>query len=134
MTEAPQSLPAHGTLDDVLGFTYDELGEETATARFTVEDRVRQPAGIVHGGTYAALAESLASIATYQAVQPEAIAMGMSNSTSFIRPVSEGTVTAQARRRHRGRTTWIWDVDFTDEQGRLCASTRVTMAVRPASS
>jgi uncharacterized protein (TIGR00369 family) len=48
-----------------------------------------------------------------------------------MRPVSEGTVHAEGRRRHRGRTTWIWDVDFTDAEGRLCASSRVTMAIRP---
>ncbi len=59
------------------------------------------------------------------------IAMGQSNFTSFMRPVSEGTVHAEARCRHRGRTTWVWEVDFTDDQGRRCASTRVTMAVRP---
>jgi 1,4-dihydroxy-2-naphthoyl-CoA hydrolase len=64
-------------------------------------------------------------------VQPESIAVGLSNNTSFMRPVSEGVVLAEARRRHRGRTTWIWDVDFTDAQGRLCASSRVTMAIRP---
>jgi len=58
--------------------------------------------------------------------------MGQSNSTSFLRPVTAGVVHAQARRRHRGRTTWVWDVDFTDDDGRLCATSRVTMAVRPA--
>ena len=94
-------------------------------------DSVRQPMGIVHGGAYAAMAETLASSTTYVHVQPESIAVGLSNSTSFLRPVSEGTVHAEARRRHRGRTTWVWDVDFTDDQGRLCASSRVTMAIRP---
>lgn len=126
----PQEL--EGTLDGVLGFEFLEMGDELARARFEVAARHRQPMGIVHGGTYAALAESLCSIATYSAVSPESIAMGQSNSTSFLRPVSEGTVEATARRRHRGRTTWVWDVDFTDPQGRLCATTRVTMAVRPA--
>ena len=47
--------------------------------------------------------------------------MGQSNHTSFLRPVSEGTVHADGRRRHRGRTTWVWDVEFTDDEGRLCA-------------
>jgi len=108
------------------------MGDDEAHARFEVAPQHRQPMGIVHGGTYAALAESLCSIATYSAVSPESVAMGQSNSTSFLRPVSEGTVQAVARRRHRGRTTWVWDVDFTDEQDRLCATTRVTMAVRPA--
>ena len=126
----PQQL--EGTLDGVLGFEFLEIGDEEAHARFEVGARHRQPMGIVHGGTYAALAESLCSIATFSAVSPESIAMGQSNSTSFLRPVSEGTVQASARRKHRGRTTWVWDVDFTDDQDRLCATTRVTMAVRPA--
>jgi len=126
----PQRLD--GTLDGVLGFEFTEIGDELARARFDVAPQHRQPMGIVHGGTYAALAESLCSIATYTAVSPESIAMGQSNATSFLRPVSEGSVEATARRRHRGRTTWVWDVDFTDDQGRLCATTRMTMAVRPA--
>jgi 1,4-dihydroxy-2-naphthoyl-CoA hydrolase len=126
----PQQV--EGTLVDVLGFEFGEIGDEEARAHFEVAAHHRQPMGIVHGGTYAALAESLCSIATYSAVSPEFVAMGQSNSTSFLRPVSEGTVSAIARRIHRGRTTWLWDVDFTDEHGRLCAATRVTMAVRPA--
>jgi uncharacterized protein (TIGR00369 family) len=59
------------------------------------------------------------------------IAVGMSNQTSFLRPIRHGTIHAEARRRHRGRTTWVWEVDFTDDDGKLCALTRVTMAVRP---
>ena len=57
--------------------------------------------------------------------------MGLSNSTSFLRPITSGEyVTATAVRRHRGRTTWVWDVDITDDDGRLCATTRMTIAVR----
>jgi uncharacterized protein (TIGR00369 family) len=55
----------------------------------------------------------------------------MSNHTSFLRPITQGTIHAQATRLHRGRTTWLWDVRFTDDQERLCALTRMTMAVRP---
>jgi len=129
----PQPVVAlEHTLDGVLGFEFLEVGEEEARARFTVEDRHRQPMGLVHGGAYASLAESLCSMATHLAVSPEALAVGQSNATSFLRPVGEGTIEASARRRHRGRTSWLWDVDFTDERGRLCATTRVTMAVRPA--
>src|SRR3712207_4448621 len=122
------------TLEHALGFEIDEVGEEEARGRLTVDDRVRQPMGIVHGGAYAALAETLCSVATYVAVAPESVAMGQLNQTSFLRPVSEGVVQAVARRRHRGRTTWVWQVDFTDDQGRLCALSQVTMAVRPATA
>lgn len=135
MSEAAPTPPAslEATLDGVLGFEYLEVGEELARGRFPVEDRVKQPFGLVHGGAYAALAESLASAATFRAVRPDGnIAVGLSNNTSFMRPATTGTVHAEARRRHRGRTTWIWDVDFSDDDGRLCATTRVTIAVRPA--
>ena len=126
----PQAL--EGTLDGVLGFQFLEIGDEEARARFEVAAHHRQPMGIVHGGTYAALAESLCSIATYSAVTPESIAVGLSNATSFLRPVSEGTVDATARRRHRGRTTWVWEVEITDDEQRLCALVRMTIAVREA--
>jgi 1,4-dihydroxy-2-naphthoyl-CoA hydrolase len=59
-------------------------------------------------------------------------AMGLSNSTSFLRPVTEGAVHAHATRLHKGRTTWVWDVRFNDDAGKLCAITRMTIAVRPA--
>jgi uncharacterized protein (TIGR00369 family) len=58
-------------------------------------------------------------------------ALGMSNSTTFLRPVTEGHLNALARRRHGGRTTWVWDVELSDDQGRICALVRVTLAIRP---
>ena len=92
---------------------------------------MRQPAGLVHGGAYAALAESMVSLTTHEAVAGNGrLALGQSNHTSFLRPVTEGTVHAEGRPRHRGRTSWIWDVEFTDDDGRLCAISRVTLAVR----
>jgi 1,4-dihydroxy-2-naphthoyl-CoA hydrolase len=97
-----------------------------------VRRELMQPWGLVHGGVYAAMAESLASWATGLAVAGEGnIVLGMANNTSFLRPISQGTIHAAATRRHRGRTTWIWDVDITDDDGRLCATSRVTIAVRP---
>ena len=120
------------TLDSHLGFEYFDIKEDSARGSVAVTNRVCQPYGLVHGGVYAALAESLASIATVAAIYDDGnIAVGLSNATSFIRPATEGTLHAHAKRRHRGRTTWIWDVDITDDQDRLCATTRVTMAVRP---
>jgi 1,4-dihydroxy-2-naphthoyl-CoA hydrolase len=134
MTEPPLPRVApERTLDGVLGFELLEWDDERASGRFSVEDRVRQLFGIVHGGAYAGLAELMASVATQSAVAGDGlVAMGQANSTSFLRPVSAGSITAEARRRHRGRTSWVWDVDFTDDQGRLTAIARVTMAVRPA--
>ena len=137
MTEPPPDMAERtaASMDGTLGFELIETGEELARGRFTVTDRVRQPMGIVHGGAYAAMAESLASATTYMHVAGDGnIAVGQSNHTSFLRPVAEGTIHAEGRRRHRGRTSWVWEVDFTDDEGRLCAVTRVTMAVRPAPS
>ncbi len=118
--------------DRLYGIEFVELTDTSARARVAVRDELKQPAGLVHGGVYASLAESLTSIATGMTVLDEGyVAMGMSNSTSFLRPVTEGTVHAQATRLHRGRTTWVWDVTFTDEDGHTCALTRMTIAVRP---
>lgn len=133
MSESLSSpAPLSGTLDQVLGFETLEVGAELARARAEVRDRHKQPLGLVHGGVYAALSESLASQATYTAVADEGkIAVGLSNHTSFMRPILSGTVHAEARCRHRGATTWVWEVEMTDDEGRLCALARVTMAVRP---
>ena len=135
MTEdAPAAAAAPPqNLNDALGMQVGEFDQERISGSFQVEDRVRQPFGIVHGGAYAALAETLASVGTYFAVQANGdIAVGQNNDTSFMRPVSSGTVHAEGTRRHRGRTSWIWDVEFKDDQGRVCALSRVTIAVRPA--
>ena len=134
MSEAPPSpVQLERTLDGVLGFETLEAGPEFARARAQVGDHHKQSLGLVHGGVYAAMAESLASQATALAVASEGkIALGMSNQTSFMRPILSGFVHAEARCRHRGSTTWVWDVEMTDDDGRLCALSRMTIAVRPA--
>lgn len=120
------------TLSGILGIEHTNLGEETAEARFEVASKHKQPFGLVHGGAFAAMAEGLVSEATMHAVGPDGfVAQGMSNNLNFLRPVFSGEVRANARRLHRGRTTWVWDVDMTDDAGRLCCTARVTIAVRP---
>jgi 1,4-dihydroxy-2-naphthoyl-CoA hydrolase len=120
-------------LGRVLGFEYLEMGPELARARMAVSEDVVQPFGIVHGGALAALAESLCSVATHLHVKDEgSLAMGQSNAASFLRPIDSGHVTATARRRHAGRSTWVWDVEMHDDEERLCALVRMTVAVRPA--
>jgi 1,4-dihydroxy-2-naphthoyl-CoA hydrolase len=100
--------------------------------RVVVQDHHRQPTGVVHGGVYASIAEALASYGTTLGVLSEGgVGLGMSNHSSFLRPIGGGTIHAEARPRHRGRTTWIWDVDLSDDEGRVCAVSRVTIAVRP---
>ena len=119
-----------GPFDKLYGLELLTLGEEEATARVPVRDEIRQPAGLVHGGVYASIAESLTSLATAQAVGEGQQAQGLSTQTSFLRPVTGSTIHATARRRHRGRTTWVWEVDITDDEGRVCVLVRTTIAVR----
>ena len=120
--------------DRLYGLEVLACGDSEVSARVTVRDELKQPAGLLHGGVYASIAESMASLATALAVMGEGnMAMGLSNSTSFLRPITEGVVHAHATRLHRGRTTWVWDVRFSDDAGRTCAVTRMTIAVRGAS-
>lgn len=119
--------------DRLYGLRIVDYAQGEVSAEVTSCDEVKQPAGLVHGGLYAAIAESMTSLATALAVMPEGnMAMGLSNNTSFLRPITEGVVHAHASVIHRGRTTWVWDVRFTDDAGRSCAVTRMTIAVRPA--
>jgi 1,4-dihydroxy-2-naphthoyl-CoA hydrolase len=114
------------------GLEVVDAGEEVVRGRVQVRRELTQPVGLVHGGVYASIAEALSSLGTNVGVTSEGnIGLGMSNHSTFLRPLREGTIHAEARRRHRGRTTWVWDVDLTDDDGRLCATSRVTIAVRP---
>jgi uncharacterized protein (TIGR00369 family) len=124
-------LPDRG-LDSLLGYAELEHDDGEMHARIPVRADVLQPFGLVHGGLYATVAETLASIGTWMGVQEQGMAaMGLSNQTSFMRPITEGSVNVVARAIHRGRTTWIWDVEARDDADRLCAVTRMTIAVRP---
>ena len=118
--------------DNHYGLEIDEATEELVRAHVPVVEHVLQPVGLVHGGVHASIAEALASVGTNVGVVPEGnIGLGMSNHSTFLRSIREGTIHAVARRIHRGRTTWVWDVELTDDEGRLCAVSRVTIAVRP---
>jgi uncharacterized protein (TIGR00369 family) len=86
-------------------------------ARIAVTDSLKQPLGLVHGGAFATIADQLTTTAADRAI---------SSQTSFLRPITQGNVNATARRRHHGRTTAVWEVDITDDEGRLCALVRVT--------
>jgi 1,4-dihydroxy-2-naphthoyl-CoA hydrolase len=125
-------VPPEESFNGLVGLGVSDADEHSARAELPVRRELMQPWGVVHGGVFATIAESLASWATAIVVGPEGhVAMGLSNATSFLRPLSAGTIHALATRRHRGRTTWVWDVDMRDDEGRLCATSRVTIAVRP---
>jgi uncharacterized protein (TIGR00369 family) len=127
----PLPLKSTHGFDGLYGLELTEVSDTVARARVAVREELKQPAGLVHGGVYASIAESLASIATALAVTGEGkAALGLSNQTSFLRPITDGTVHAVAIRKHRGRSTWVWEVEFSDNDGRLCVLTRMTIAVR----
>jgi uncharacterized protein (TIGR00369 family) len=118
--------------DRLYGLRLLECSETQVRAEVRVRPEVCQPYGLVHGGMYASIAESMTSLVTGMSVREQGeLAMGLSNNTSFLRPISEGVVHAHATRVHRGRTTWVWDVRFSDDADRTCALTRMTVAVRP---
>jgi uncharacterized protein (TIGR00369 family) len=130
--DAEQLQPFVRGFDRLYGLELLSVSDTEVRAQLKVRDELKQPMGLVHGGVYASMAESIASLATALAVAEQgASAVGLANSTSFLRPVTDGTVHALARRMHRGRTTWVWDVVFSDDEGRACALTRMTIAVRP---
>lgn len=125
------SNPLEGTFDGLYGLVIDSVEDGLVKAHVDVRDELKQPAGLVHGGVFASIAESITSMATHLGVAEEGrTAQGLSNQTSFLRPILEGTIHAVATRRHRGRTTWVWEVEISDDQERLCALVRMTIAVR----
>lgn len=129
-TELPFALDVG--FDRFYGLEILEISGDLVRGQVPVRNEIKQPAGLVHGGIYAAIAESLATNGTAVHVFAGGnTAMGLANQTSFLRPITGGTIHAVARPRHRGRTTWVWEVELTDDDGRLCVLTRVTVAVRP---
>src|SRR4051812_32530596 len=96
----------------------DSATKDEVRAHVPVSDACKQPLGLVHGGVYAVLAEAI-TLGRGRAI---------SNQTSFLRPITAGTIHAHARRRHAGRTTAVWEVDIADDAGRLCALVRLTIA------
>jgi 1,4-dihydroxy-2-naphthoyl-CoA hydrolase len=134
LTELGDSLlPLQQTMDGTLGVEVTRRDDDLIAGRLPVADRVRQPYGIVHGGAILALAESLTSMATALGVADQgSVAMGQEINASFMRPIADGHVNANARARRKGRSAWVWEVEVTDDEGRLCALVRTTIAVRPA--
>ena len=119
--------------DNLLGTEWVSSDPDQAIVRLTMRDDHRQPMAIMHGGVMASLVESVCSMATARAVLPEGrIAMGQNISVNLLRPISSGEVEVVATAVHRGRMTWVWRAEVKDDEGRVCAISQMTMAVREA--
>jgi 1,4-dihydroxy-2-naphthoyl-CoA hydrolase len=130
MVENPR-VPESG-FDALVGVERFDGDPDHAGARLKVRDELRQPAGLLHGGVVSTLVESVCSGATARAVRSDEMnAMGQSRSVSFIHPIAEGAAEVTARARHRGRTTWVWDAEVRNSEGKLCALAQMTIAIRP---
>ena len=130
MSEDPRGLKSH--FDALVGTEWLDDDPDHARVRVEMRDELRQPFGLLHGGVMSTLIESVCSRATALAVMGEGMmAMGQSINVSFIRPITEGSAEVRAKARHRGRTTWVWDAEVLNADGKLCALAQMTIAVRP---
>jgi uncharacterized protein (TIGR00369 family) len=120
-----------GTLMETLGLEFLESGPDRVVARIPVKGNT-QPYGVLHGGATAALCETVASFGTALAAGPDKIVMGVELNVNHIRAVREGYVTATGTPLHLGRTTAVWDMRVHDDDGRLVAVSRLTVAIRDA--
>jgi 1,4-dihydroxy-2-naphthoyl-CoA hydrolase len=126
-------VPLERSFEGWLDLEWLELDRESAHVRLKVRENMRQPLGLLHGGIYSAVAETVASVATVAAVWDDGyIGSGLNNYASFLRPVTGGTLDVFAKLRGHDDREWTWGHEFRDEQDRLCALVDVTIAVRPA--
>ena len=132
VTPEAANARAQGTMVSHVGIEITEIGPDFLTARMPVDERTRQPMGILHGGASVVLSETVASLAATFCVDPAtSMCVGMEINANHIRPVAKGHVTGTARPAHLGRTSQIWEVRIVDEAGKLVCISRVTMAVVP---
>ena len=130
MSDDPRGLHSH--FDALVGTEWLDDDPDHARVRIELRDELRQPVDLLHGGVISTLVESICSRATALAVMNDGMmAMGQSISVNFIRPVTAGGAEVKARVRHRGRTTWVWDAEVLNDEGKLCALAQMGIAVRP---
>ncbi|MGV0607475.1 PaaI family thioesterase [Mycolicibacterium sp. XJ1904] len=120
--------------DTELGLTYLELGPDGGRAQLTVTDKLLQPYGIVHGGVYCSIVESLASVsaAVWLAGNGGGNVVGVNNNTDFLRAISSGTVTAVSTPIHRGRRQQLWQITISADDDKLVARGQVRLQNMPA--
>ena len=124
-------LAAHSANTAVshLGIEFLEVGDDFLRARVPVDERTRQPYGILHGGVSVVLAETLGSMGASYACTPGHRVVGLDINANHIRAASSGWVTGTARPVHVGRTTQVWQIDMVNDAGELTCVSRITMAI-----
>jgi 1,4-dihydroxy-2-naphthoyl-CoA hydrolase len=128
----PEPGPFPGTLIETLGLEFLDARPERVVARIPVQGNT-QPFGVLHGGATAALCETVASFGTGLAAGSDKVVVGIELNVNHIRSVRDGYVTATGIPVHLGRTTAVWDMKVHDDEGRLVAVSRLTLAIRDAS-
>lgn len=120
--------------DSELGLTYLEISPDGGRAQLKIDDKLLQPYGIVHGGVYCSIVESLASVsaAVWLAENGGGHVVGVNNNTDFLRAISSGTVTAVSTPVHRGRRQQLWQITITDDNDKLVARGQVRLQNMPA--
>ncbi|MEM9362604.1 MAG: PaaI family thioesterase [Bacteroidota bacterium] len=120
------------TLMETLEIEYVDVGENYLTARMPVSPKVHQPDGVLHGGASAALAESVGSAASYIFLDAkEFFVRGIEISANHVKSIQEGFVYARASIVHKGRTTQLWEIKITDEEGNLVSNCKLTTIALP---
>ncbi|WP_124707479.1 PaaI family thioesterase [Gordonia insulae] len=117
-------------LDSSLGLQLSEVGGDRVVATLELSEKHHQPFGIVHGGVYCAVAESVASVSAFTWLQVTGIggtAVGVNNNTDFLKSISSGTLSVESAPIHRGRRQQLWRVTMTDDQGRVIATSQVRL-------
>jgi uncharacterized protein (TIGR00369 family) len=122
-------LQANNFAGDI-GVVVESVTRDRVVGSLEIQPRHLQPAGIVHGGVYCTIVESLASMGSfYNSLDQGRLCAGIENHTSFLRSISSGTVTAVAVAVNLGRTTHLWEVEIREEQERLVAKGMVRLAL-----
>ncbi len=112
-----------------LGIEFVEIGDNFITARVPVDERTRQPYGLLHGGVSVVLAETLGSLGAAMSSPEGTRAVGLDINANHLRSATSGWVTGTARPIHRGRTTHVWQIELHNEAGEMTCISRITMAI-----
>ena len=120
------------TIGEVLDIRFEAVDDRSLTASMAVDERTHQPYGLLHGGASVVLAETVGSTASYLVIDADRFfCVGIEVNANHLRGVRSGRVTAVAHPVHIGRTTHVWDIRLTTEDGKACCISRLTVAVVP---